>query len=384
MCIGHLLYPRLFKCFHWVDHRNPVLLSYSCDSPSHRCRNWGTERLNILPLVTEGAKDRQDWNQSLFSGSYWSLSRLSLSAGRPKISVPPLLCLLTPQFSVFLPRSGLAIPQNLLVVFFLHVCMCACMRVHAHAGMSMHIYVWAADLSLSLDILWTRQGDVCVSVMLYNSLEPVNSFICSSSSCFCVISSVFCPSSAVNLLCNFRTCIALICALFTITNQNGSHVLLAWHSLICLEGWRKWNIVSAGIQWFLCKIKHCEKSCSPHPSIPLSFIGQVGQVPLLLWQENLSSWVRGDPALLRQSVPENWGLHININPPSKHKVPRYPPSYRSLLCASGRIEDRFRIHFFRTVPIDIDSFNKNDTKPPPLFFLVLVRCICNSSTWRQR
>lgn len=132
MCIGHLLYTRLFKCFHWVDHRNPVLLSYSCDFPSHRCRNCGTGQLNILPLVTEGAKDRQDWKQILFSGSYWwSLSRLSLSAGRPKISVPPLLCLLTLQFSVFLPRSGLAIPQNLLVVFFLHVCMCACMHMQA-------------------------------------------------------------------------------------------------------------------------------------------------------------------------------------------------------------------------------------------------------------
>lgn len=86
------------------------------------------------------------------------------------------------------------------------------------------------------------------------------------------------------------------------------------------EEWRKWNIVSAGIQWFLCKIKHCEKSCGPHPSIPLSFIGQVGQVPLILWQKNLSSWMRGNQALSRQSVPGNWGLHIIINPPSKHKV----------------------------------------------------------------
>lgn len=107
------------------------------------------------------------------------------------------------------------------------------------------------------------------------------------------------------------------------------------------EGWRKWDFVSAGIQWFLGKIKHCEKSYSPHPSIPPSFIGQVGQVPLILWQENLSSWMHGDQTLSRQSVPKNWGLHININPPTKHKVlNRFPGTHQvtGLYCVPQEVQ----------------------------------------------
>lgn len=83
--------------------------------------------------------------------------------------------------------------------------------------------------------------------------------------------------------------------------------------------------------------------------------------------------MRGDQTLSRQSVPENGGLHININPPSKHKVlNRFPGTHQvtGLYCVpqeGQRTASEFI--FFRTVLIDIDSFHQNFRKCP-IFFSV--------------
>lgn len=170
------------------------------------------------------------------------------------------------------------------------VCVRARVSTHVHAC-SCTFICRLQIFHLALTLCERDKEMFMVSAMLCNSLEPVSRLFCTSYYCLCINSSGFCPSSAINLLCNFWTCISPLCALFTIMNKNRSQVLLI-DLLLRDEG--NGGILSAGHQWFLCKIKHCEKSCSPHPSIHLSSIGQSGQVPLILWQENLSSWVCGD------------------------------------------------------------------------------------------